>query len=97
MDTFEKVGPILRSVVYDIIKALYGRSYMLIEVKTDTIQEKMKLYTHYEGLQVIDELLLLGEYAKVFELKPKTVIDIGAHIGVFTVMTGKYIKTTHKK
>ena len=42
-------------------------------------------------------MLLLGEYAKVFELKPKTVIDIGAHIGVFTVMIGKYIETTHKK
>jgi FkbM family methyltransferase len=97
MDTFEKVGLSLRSVMYDIIKALYGRSYMLIEVKTDILQEKIKLYTHYEGLQVIDELLLLGEYAKVFELKPKTVIDIGAHIGVFTVTIGKYIETTHKK
>ncbi len=97
MEIFEKVGLSLRSVIYDIIKALYGRSYMLIEVKTDIIREKIKLYTHYEGLQVIDELLLLGEYAKVFELKPKTVIDIGAHIGVFTVMIGKYIETTHKK
>ncbi len=76
MDTFEKVGLILRSVVYDIIKALYGRSYMLIKVKTDIIQEKIKLYTHYEEFQVIDEPLLLGEYAKVFELKPKTGIDI---------------------
>ena len=97
MDIFEKVGPILRSVVYDIIKALCGRSYMLIEVKTDTIREKMKLYTHYEGLQVIDELLLLGEYAKVFELKPKTVIDISAYIGVFTVMTGSILRLHIRK
>lgn len=46
---------------------------------------KLRFYTHYEGLQVIDELLVLNQYDLAYKLKPRTVIDIGAHIGTFSI------------
>lgn len=42
-------------------------------------------YTHYEGLQIIDELLVLNQYNLAYKLKPRWVIDIGAHIGAFSI------------
>jgi FkbM family methyltransferase len=64
--------------------------YSLVSIKLD--DKRFKLYTHYEGLQVIDEILLLGQYHLAYRLKPRVVIDVGAHIGIFTVSMAKHIK-----
>jgi hypothetical protein len=38
-------------------------------------------------LQVIDELLILNQYGLAYRLKPHVVIDVGAHIGAFSIPT----------
>jgi len=51
----------------------------------------LRFYVHYEAFQVIDELLLLNQYAEAFKLKPCVVVDVGAHVGAFTIPMAKGI------
>jgi FkbM family methyltransferase len=62
---------------------LSSSNYSMITVKYNN--RKLKFYTHYEGLQVIDELLILNQYDLAYRLKPRVVVDVGAHIGVFSI------------
>jgi predicted O-methyltransferase YrrM len=81
-----RLGLATRDLVYKLLKVIHAFSssnYSMITVKYDN--KKLKFYTHYEGLQVIDELLVLNQYNLAYKLKPRSVIDIGAHIGAFSI------------
>jgi FkbM family methyltransferase len=80
------LGLIARDLVCRLLKVMHMLSsfnYSMITVKYNN--KKLKLYTHYEGLQVIDELLILNQYGLAYRLKPRVVIDVGAHIGAFSI------------
>jgi FkbM family methyltransferase len=94
----QKFGVIAReNIVYGAllrtIHELMPYNYSLIEVKTD--HGAFKIYTHFEGVQVIDEIFCLEEYRKAFEYSPCTVVDLGAHIGTFTLLATNIILNTH--
>jgi FkbM family methyltransferase len=81
-----RLGLATRDLVYKLLKVIHAFSssnYSMITVKYDN--KRLKFYTHYEGLQVIDELLVLNQYNLAYKLKPRSVIDIGAHIGAFSI------------
>lgn len=81
-----RLGLAARDLVYKLLKVIHAFSssnYSMITVKYDS--KRLKFYTHYEGLQVIDELLVLNQYSLACKLKPRSVIDIGAHIGAFSI------------
>ena len=87
------LGLCTRKLIYKTLRMMHNLSttkYSLVSIKLD--DKRFKLYTHYEGLQVIDEILLLGQYHLAYRLKPRVVIDVGAHIGIFTVSMAKHIK-----
>jgi len=86
MSTVLSVGLVARDFVYKLLKVmrmLSSSNYSMITVKYNN--RKLKFYTHYEGLQVIDELLILNQYDWAYRLKPRVVVDVGAHIGVFSI------------
>ena len=90
------LGLCARKLIYKTLKIIHNLStakYSLVSIKLD--DKRFKFYTHYEGLQVIDEILLLGQYHLAYRLKPRVVIDVGAHIGIFTVSMAKHIKEVH--
>jgi FkbM family methyltransferase len=81
-----RLGLAARDLVYKLLKVIHAFSssnYSMITVKYDS--KRLKFYTHYEGLQVIDELLVLNQYSLACKLKPRSVIDISAHIGAFSI------------
>ena len=79
-----RVGVVFRDIFYQyILNAALGFKYGLIKLRDERIRG---LYTHYEGLQVIDEILALKQYNIAHQLSPKLVIDVGTHIGVFTTL-----------
>jgi FkbM family methyltransferase len=80
------LGLIARDLVYRLLKIMHmlsSSNYSMITVKYSN--RKLKFYTHYEGLQVIDELLILNQYDLAYRLKPRVVVDVGAHIGAFSI------------
>jgi len=80
------VGLVARDLVYKLLKVIHmfsSSNYSMVMVEYGN--RKLRFYTHYEGLQVIDELLVLNQYDLAYKLKPRTVIDIGAHIGTFSI------------
>jgi len=86
--SLKTIGLATRDKVYSILKTMhmlmpYG--YSLAKIKLDD-HIYLKLYTHYEGVQVVDEIFCLEQYRKAFELKPRIVVDVGAHIGTFTLL-----------
>ncbi len=70
-------------------------NYTLIRVSTPI--GDLKLYTHYEGLFVIDEIILAGQHQRGLMLNPQVVVDVGAHIGTFTLLSALNILKTHGK
>jgi len=64
--------------------------YTLATVKTNL--GVLKLYTHYEGLQVIDEIFILGQYSKGLAPDNRVVVDVGSHIGTFTLLSALNMK-----
>jgi len=64
--------------------------YTLATVKTNL--GILKLYTHYEGLQVIDEIFILGQYSKGLTHDNRVVVDVGSHIGTFTLLSALNMK-----
>lgn len=81
-----RLGLVARDLVYKLLKVIHAFSssnYSMITVKY--YNKRLKFYTHYEGLQVIDELLVLNQYSLACKLKPRSVIDICAHIGAFSI------------
>jgi len=80
------LGLTARKVLYDILGLLMPTDYTLVTVNTALGALKLQLYTHYEGLQVIDEVLVLGQYSKGLESDSRVVVDVGAHIGTFTLL-----------
>jgi len=91
------LGHIVRkNLVYGILRAfteLSPHGYILATVRVDNTV--FRLYTHYEGLQVIDEVMLLGQYREALKLKPRVVVDLGAHIGTFTLLAVRQILDTY--
>jgi FkbM family methyltransferase len=86
MSTLLSLGLVARDLVYRLLKVMHTLSssnYSMITVRYNN--RKLKFYTHYEGLQVIDELLVLNQYGLAYRLKPRVVIDVGAHIGAFSI------------
>ena len=85
-------GLIARDLVYRLLKVMHmlsSSNYSMITIRYNN--RKLKLYTHHEGLQVIDELLILNQYGLAYRLKPRVVIDVGAHIGAFSIPMALYI------
>ncbi len=64
-------------------------NYSLVEVRSD--DGVFKFHTHFEGVQVIDEMFCLGGYRKALEYSPHIVVDVGAHIGTFTILVAHSI------
>jgi len=86
MSTVLSLGLAARDFVYRLLKIMHmlsSSNYSMITVKYNN--RKLKFYTHYEGLQVIDELLILNQYDLAYRLKPRVVVDVGAHIGAFSI------------
>jgi FkbM family methyltransferase len=86
MSTALSLGLAARDFVYRLLKIMHmlsSSNYSMVTVKYNN--RKLKFYTHYEGLQVIDELLILNQYDLAYRLKPRVVVDVGAHIGVFSI------------
>ena len=86
MSTVLSLGLAARDFVYRLLKIMHllsSSNYSMITVKYNN--RKLKFYTHYEGLQVIDELLILNQYGLAYRLKPRVVVDVGAHIGAFSI------------
>lgn len=81
-----RIGLTMRKLVYQTIKTTMPLGYGLVEVDSDG--HRYKLYTHHEGFQVIDEILLMGGYRKALDGCISVVVDIGAHIGVFSLLLG---------
>ncbi len=82
-----RLGLATRDLVYKLLKVIHAFSssnYSMITVKYDN--KRLKFYTHYEGLQVINELLVSNQYNLAYKLKPRWVIDIGAHTGAFSIL-----------
>ena len=94
----QKLGAIVRgNLVHNALRNIYSLmpyGYGLVKVKTD--KGMLKLYTHFEGVQVIDEVFCLREYWKAFERNPRTIVDLGAHIGTFTLLAAHFILNTHR-
>jgi len=88
-NTLIKLGKTVRKFVYEMVKATMPLGYTLIEINIEG--RNYKFYTHYEGLQVIDEILLMGMYSKALSDDVCKVVDVGAHIGVFSVLIGEKI------
>ena len=89
MSTVLSLGLATRDFVYRLLKIMHmlsSSNYSMITVKYNN--RKLKFYTHYEGLQVIDELLILNQYDLAYRLKPRVVVDVGAHIGGFLYSNG---------
>jgi FkbM family methyltransferase len=87
MSTVLSVGLVARDFVYKLLKVMHmlsSSNYSMITVKYNN-RKLIYFYTHYEGLQVIDELLILNQYDLAYRLKPRVVIDVGAHIGAFSI------------
>jgi hypothetical protein len=66
------LGLCTRKLIYKTLRMMHNLSttkYSLVSIKLD--DKRFKLYTHYEGLQVIDEILLLGQYHLAYRLKPR--------------------------
>jgi len=85
----KRVGLLVREkLVYGTaLRALCGLSshgYTLVKVRVD--DRVFSIYTHYEGLQVIHEVLYMRTYWRALELKPRVVVDVGAHVGTFTLL-----------
>jgi hypothetical protein len=81
-----RLGLAARDLAYKLLKVythFSSSNYSMITVKYDN--KRLKFYTHYEGLRVIDELLVLNQYSLACKLKPRSVIDICAHIGAFSI------------
>jgi len=81
-----------RNFSRNLLKAVHTLSssgYSFITINLNG--EIFKFYTHYEGVLVINELLILNQYNFVYRLKPRVTIDLGAHIGVFTISVAKNI------
>jgi FkbM family methyltransferase len=86
LSTVLSIGLIARDFVYKLLKVMHmfsSSNYSMITVKYNN--KKLRFYTHYEGLQVIDELLVLNQYDLAYKLRPRVVIDAGAHIGAFSI------------
>jgi len=88
--TLLSLGLTSRERLYDILGLLMPTGYTLVTV--NTALGALKLYTHYEGLQVIDEVLVLGQYSKGLESDSRVVVDVGAHIGTFTLLAALTMK-----
>jgi len=53
-------------------------------------KDDMKMFIYKDSLQVLTEILCLETYEKVFRVrKGDVVIDVGAHVGVFTIKAAK--------
>jgi len=93
--TIIELGRLVREyIVFNVLRLIhkiFPNGYILVSVIDD---EVLKFFTHYEGLQVIDELLLLNQYGRALKLRPRVVVDLGAHIGVFTILIAKRILNT---
>jgi len=88
--TLLSLGLTARRVVYDVLRLLMPTGYTLVTV--NTAFGALKLYTHYEGLQVIDEVFVLGQYSKGLEFDSRVVVDVGAHIGTITLLAALIMK-----
>jgi len=88
--TFLSLGLAARERLYDILGLLMPAGRTLVTV--NTALGTLKLYTHHEGLQVIDEVLVLGQYSKGLEPDSRVVVDVGAHIGTFTLLAALTMK-----
>lgn len=85
-----------KNLVYNTLSMLFGlasHGYSLVKVRVDN--NVFKLYTHFEGMQVIDEVMLLGQYREALKSKPRVVVDLGAHIGTFTLLAARTILNTY--
>jgi len=89
-NTLLSLGLTARRVLYDVLKLLMPTGYTPVTV--NTALGTLKLYTHYEGLQVIDEVFVLGQYSKGLESDSRVVVDVGAHIGTFTLLAALTMK-----
>lgn len=84
-----RMGVPVRSLVFQVIRASLPFDYGFVTVNHNGLG--LRFYVHYEAFQVIDELLLLNQYAEAFKLKPCVVVDVGAHVGAFTIPMAKGI------
>jgi len=88
--TLLSLGLTARKLHYDILRLLMPTGYTPVTV--NTALGVLKLYTHYEGLQVIDEVFVLGQYSKGLESNSRVVVDVGAHIGTITLLAALAMK-----
>lgn len=93
------IGEIIREkIIFNLLKLIVSRSY-IVKIKVDN--NELLFSTHYEGIQVIDEIILLNAYKKSIDFLLNTknqnilIIDLGAHIGVFSVFIA--FKTLHAR
>jgi len=93
-NVFLRTGLIVRELMYKLLKELMPNGYTLVTIRTE--YGELKLYTHYEGLQVIDEVFILGQYSKGLAENNRVAVDLGAHIGTFTVLFAYTLYNSNK-
>lgn len=77
-------------VFFDFLPFLYNKKIVVY------LQNKTKLYLRLQRLDitVLNEIYIYDIYHELFERidKGSTIIDIGAHVGIFSILAGKTAK-----